>query len=332
MLTPKENFLTMLRGEIPEYMPSYFDMHAAGIIEELLTPNRAPDGPIVTALGVTYVGSPDNNYGAMPAPGMNILDDITKWRDVVKTPDLSGRDWEGIYKKQVDKIDRVNKAIMVDGGDYFLTLVALMGFENTLMALYEEPDEVKELLEYISAFYIQVLKAQIQYVKPDIYILMDDDAAYRAPFFSVEMYREFFKPFHKRHCDLVKDAGILIERHDCGKSEEFIDDWLELGIDGWNPCQITNDLVGIKKKYGDRLALDGCWDSQGILGSSAVDDETLLQALYEYVDTFAPGGRFAFSAGVDFGRTSPEAEAKRAVIKKFFDEYARDWYKTHGYC
>ncbi len=329
MLTPKENYLATLRGEIPEYVPSQFDPYMAGIAEELLTPARAPDGPIVTALGVTYVGTAENNYGAMPAPGMNILDDITEWRDKVKIPDLTGRDWEGYYTKQVEKIDRKNKAVMVGGGDYFLTLVSLMGFENTLMALYEEPDEVKELLDYISGFYIRVMKEQIRWCKPDIFGLMDDDAAYRAPFFSVEMYREFFKPYHKLHCDLARENGMMVTRHDCGKSEQFIDDWLEIGIVSWNPCQITNDLKGIKKKYGDRLTLNGCWDSQGILGSSEVDDKTLIDALYEYTDTFAPGGRFIFSAGVDYGRESPRATAKRKVIQDFYEDYVRNYYKTH---
>jgi hypothetical protein len=47
----------------------------------------------------------------------------------------------------------------------------------------------------------------------------------------------------------------VIDRHDCGKSEQFIDDWLEIGVSAWNPVQVTNDCVGIKKKYGNRLRL-----------------------------------------------------------------------------
>jgi hypothetical protein len=51
--------------------------------------------------------------------------------------------------------------------------------------MYEEPEAVKELLSYISDFYIMVTKKQLYYLKPEIYVLMDDDAAYRAPFFSL---------------------------------------------------------------------------------------------------------------------------------------------------
>ncbi len=57
-ITPKENYLMMLRGEIPEYVPSSQFMPSGEMIaDELLTPVSAPNGPVKTAYGVTYVGS-----------------------------------------------------------------------------------------------------------------------------------------------------------------------------------------------------------------------------------------------------------------------------------
>ena len=94
-LSPKDNYLMMLRGEIPEYMPSFMDGHSAMWNEELLTPVSAPNGPIVTSLGVTYVGAAHMMNGAMPAPGKNLLgEDIRNWRDVIHTPDMTTFDWE----------------------------------------------------------------------------------------------------------------------------------------------------------------------------------------------------------------------------------------------
>ena len=301
----------------------------APTFEELLTPNRAPDGPIITSLGVKYVGSPDNNWGAMPEPGWIVIDDITKWREKLKIRDVAGRDWEGYYKKMSDDIDRENLAVCVDGGDYFLTLVSLMGFEGALMAMYEEPDEVIALYEHISEFYTMVLKMQMKYLKPEIYILMDDDAAYQSPFFSVDLYRKLIKPFHKLHCDIALENGCVIDRHDCGKSEQFVEDWLELGIHAWNPVQTSNDCEAIKQKYGHRLSLMGCWDSQGKFANPNVDEKVLKDAMVEYVDTFAPGGRFVFSAMVGGPMDDPIANEKREIIKQFYNDYAKDWYKTH---
>ncbi len=316
----------MLRGEIPEYIPNMYEERAGRFNEEFLTPQRAPNGPIVTALGVTYVGSADMNDGAMPKPGTVLVEDITKWRNVVKTPDLSDFDWEDYYNKKTRDIDRSVKYVQVGGGDYFLTLVSLLGFENALLSLYQEPEEVKALLDYISEFYLTVFKQQIRYVKPDIFGLMDDDAAYRAPFISVAMYREFFKPYHKMHCDLALENNMFIERHDCGLCESFIPDWIEIGIRAWNPAQTTNDLVGIKKKYAGKLAICGGWDN--VKYADCYDEEALRAALKEYVDTLAPGGGFAFSVMSVQADTPPNRKRSR-LIKDFYFEYAHDWYKTH---
>ena len=325
-MNPKENYLTMLRGEIPEYIPSFFEERAGRFTEDLLTPQAAPNGPIVTSLGVTYVGSPELNNGAMPKPGVVILEDITKWRDVIKAPDLSGFDWEKYYTDKIKNIDRSNHYIPVTGGDYFLTLVSFMGFENALLSLYEEPEEVMALLTYVSEFYLTVFKKQIQYVKPDTMTLMDDDAGLRNPFFSVDMYREFFKPFHKLHCDIANENGILIERHDCGKSGCFAADWVEMGVRSWNPAQTTNDLKAIKKQFVGKLAICGGWDSAEHANRS---EEELRQDLIDYVDTFAPGGGFTYFAMGGGKPGTPEAKRRSEIVKDVYDNYAHDYYKTH---
>jgi len=323
-LTPKENYLRMLAHKEYEFVPSMLEPYMTGVTDELLTPQAAPNGPVVTGLGVTYVGSPENGFGAMPKPGEILLEDITKWRDVVKLPDLSSRDKEAYYKKRAEHVDREKFAVVTDGGDYFLTLVSLMGFEGALLAMHEEPEEVIALLTHISGFYTQVMKDIFYYVKPDVYILMDDDAAYRAPFFSLDLYKKIFKPFHKLHCDIALENGAFINRHDCGKSEQFIDDWLEIGVREWNPLQISNDCKAIKQKYCGRLVMNGAWDSQGVFSTSNVDEKFLRDSLIEYVDTFAPGGDFVFSAMAGgMGDTSEKAAKCREIIGDIFFNYCR---------
>jgi len=324
-LSPKENYLKMLSGEIPDYVPSFYEPYSAHVGDELLTPQSAPDGPIVTSLGVTYIGSPENMFGAMPAPNQIIIDDIKKWPEQLKIRDVSDRDWEGYYKEKLKDIDRSQLAVSTDSGDYFLTLVSLMGYTGALTAMYEEPEEVKALLTHISEFYTLVLRKQFEYMKPDIYILMDDDSAYRAPFFSLDMYREIFKPFHKLHTDIAIEHGALCERHDCGHSEQFIDDWLDIGIKGWSPIQDTNDAVAIKKKYVGRLAMGMMWDSKIPWDS----DEQYREEMTKHVDTFAPGGGFSFGIFVMGPPDDPETKRKNDYVKGFFDEYVRDYYKTH---
>ena len=333
MLSPKENFFRTLSGDIPEYVPSRFDPYLRPFQEELLTPNNLPDGqPFVTSLGVTYVGCREANNGAMPKPGEIVISDITKWRDQLKILNempghweqaLADRDWEGYYKSFLDKVDREKTAVSVSGGDYFLTLVSLLGFENTMLAMMEEPEEVQALLTEISEFYLFVMKKELQYMKPDVFNLMDDDAAFLCPFFSVDTYREIFKPFHKMHCDLALENGCRLLRHDCGKSEQFVDDWLELGIEAWNPFQVSNDCKRIKKEYGDRLTLDGAWDGVSVLNYS---DDELIAALDEYAATFLPGGRFIFAASAGFLLGDNH---RTEVIRDYYENNVRYYYRYH---
>jgi hypothetical protein len=324
-LTPKENYLRTLNGDTPEFVPSMFYPHMKPIREELLTPNNLPDGePFVTSLGVTYVASPELNFGAMPAPNIHIISDILKWRDQLKIRDVTGRDWEGYYKDQEAEVDRENLCLAVDGGDYFLILVSLMGFENAMLAISEEPEEVIALLTEISKFLMMVTEKQMQYIKPDIYILMDDDSAYASPFFSVKTYREIFKPFHKKHIDLALNNGCAILRHDCGKSEQFLEDWLEMGVQSWHPFQVTNDCKGIKEKYGHRITFEGGWNTQGKWAGLDYSDDELIEALEEYTNTFLPGGRFVWSATA--GPFGPEPNPKRDIVKNFYEEKVKDYY------
>ena len=330
-LTPRENYLRMLNREIPEYVPSAYDNYRDMVSEELLTPVFAPEGKIITSFGVEYIGSPDFNMGAMPNPNKILCPEITEWDKYVHKPDVSNRDWEGFYKPQEERWDRKNHVLFIGGGDYWLTAVAFMGFENTVLAMYEEPDAFKEMLEYVSEFYLEVMKQQIYYCKPDVFGMMDDDAAYRMPFFSVDMYHEFFKPLQQKHIDLAKENGMLVTRHDCGKCDQFVPDWIEMDVRAWGPAQVSNDLIGIKKKYGNQIALEGAWDNQGELGRADCDIQTLKDALAEYVDTFAPGGGFTYSAHLSaMDMEDPGVKERNQVIRDFYEDYVRNYYIDHG--
>ena len=335
MLTPKENYLRMLSGEVPEYVPSpfepYNEYYAPPVTDgeplpQLGNPMSAPNGPVYSAWGVKYVGSEENNWGALPEPGAIMLDDITKWRDVIKNPDMSGFDWEGYFKKLMAGRNRAEKLIMCGGVEYFQTLVSFMGFTEALMAMYEEPEEVYELFEYLSQFMLEVTKKQMQYMQPDILTIADDSSALAAPFFSLETYRKLILPFQKKHADIGRESGAFIIKHDCGKSEQFIDDWVEFGARSWNPAQVTNDLKAIKKKYLGRLALEGCWDNQGRVAMLDTPDDELMAAVEEFAKTFVPGGGFVFNPTLNGNREDPRFERKTALIKDYFFNHVRNAY------
>ena len=223
-----------------------------------------------------------------------MLEDITKWRDVIKAPSLEGIDWETMAKKQIEAsgIDRTQTALAFNMHmGYFQQLMALMGFTEGLCAMFEEPEEVYALLDYICDFYCKVRDNIIAYYKPDVFTMMDDTAAWANPFISLDMYRRLILPFHERQSQWARDNGIPITMHNCGKCECFLDDLVGIGVNLWEPAQTCNDLVGIKKKFGNRLVIAGGWDSQDYLGPDVTDEEIYNLSLIHIF------GRYALSSG-----------------------------------
>ena len=99
-----------------------------------------------------------------------------------------------------------------------------------------------------------------------------------------------------------------------------------MGVSAWNPFQDSNDCVGIKKKYGDRLTLEGGWDA---LAVPRMTDDELIAALDDYCNTFLPGGRFVFSANSGVMHKPGESDHKMDLITKYYEDNVRDWYENH---
>ena len=59
---------------------------------------------------------------------------------------------------------------------------ALCGFEESLVALYEEPEAVHELMQAITDFKIAMVAKIKEYYNPDIICVLDDFGHQKGPF------------------------------------------------------------------------------------------------------------------------------------------------------
>ncbi len=337
-LTEKENFQMLLRGEQPEWVPRYTFFPEPGgkqgptafIMPSFLSESLFSPGTVKDIWGVTYVPVPEAGNAKIPEPDNFILRDIRNWRDVIKAPDLSGVDWEAMAKKDLERLG-VNRdeTLLIFGlhVGYFQNLMAFMGFTEGLCAMHEEPEEVMALMEYLCDFYVEVGKNYIPHCRPDIVNVTDDTAAWKNPFISPEMYRALIKPYHARQAALGTDLGLPIEMHDCGRCEDFIDDWRDFGVVMWNPAQISNDLLAIKEKYGNSLVICGGWDIVGKLADPDVDEETVRASVRQAIDTYAPGGGYAFCGGYLGAVGDEKTMMKNKWLADEVDSYGKTFYK-----
>ena len=338
MLTPKENYLLTLSGEQPEYVPRFTFGPMPGQTKPVATHMFEPqiisefrrNGGGKDVWGVNFVPTYETGNALIPEPNNFILEDITKWRDVIKAPSLEGIDWEKMVKDDIEnsKIDRTQTALALNlHMGYFQTLMSFMGFSEGMMAMFEEPDEVKALLTYICDFYIEVAKNTIDLYKPDVLTLMDDTAAWANPFISREMYEEFLIPCHDRYAKMGRERGLKMTMHNCGKCEGILDLLVDMGINSWDPAQTCNDLKAVKEKFGNKLVIAGGWDARDRLLDPDVTEEEIYESVKATFDMLAPGGGFAWCGAFLGPADDEDVKRKNKILRGFVEDMCHSVYR-----
>ncbi|MDR2957722.1 MAG: hypothetical protein LBU61_06045 [Coriobacteriales bacterium] len=340
MLTEKENYLRVVNGEMPEWVPramypspgkppatAMAMVSAVPMFGECQMDADGNPAGFTDMWGVEYKASKMTSYMSQPVPGKHILDDIRNWRDIIKAPELPDIDWEAAAKKDLEMVDR-NQTVLVGGmTGYFLPVLNFMGCTEGLSAMLEEPDEIMELYSYMHDFYQKLNTKILDYYRPDMFSLGDDIATANNLFVSPETYRKLVKPWHDADAKLFRDAGIPIAMHCCGRAEDLIEDWIEMGVSIWQPAQVMNDLVGIKQKYGRKFALEGCFDSSGPANYPHAPEEVVRQAVRDCIDTHATDGGFVFWGSSYGDPDDPDTANKARWITEEYDSYGRNFYK-----
>ncbi len=222
-----------------------------------------------------------------------VMEDICDWREVARFPDLDAWDWSRVEEiDHISEIDRENKVfdIMFVNGP-FERLHMLMGFENALCALLTDPDEVSAFLDTYMEWKIRLMEKVIELYKPDVLMFHDDWGTQNSMFFSPEIWRELFKPQIQKAVDRCHELGVLFEMHSCGKVEDIVPDFVEMGIDSWQGMEI-NDIAKLKEITGDRLSYHTSPDYQKYFTASVsggITEEEVRREVRETLYKYAKG-------------------------------------------
>jgi uroporphyrinogen decarboxylase len=243
--------------------------------------------------GIHWTYQPDV-LAPMITPGSKpIISDITKWKDVVKFPDLDQYDWETYGAEETAGWDRENKIsmVMIINGT-FERSHHLMGFTEALGNLIEEPEAYGELLDAIADYKCKLIGIIAKNYKPDVIMMHDDYGAAKSMLMSPDTWRQMIKPRLARLVKAAHDNGLFYEHHSCGYIEPIIGDLVEIGVDSLNPLQPCNDLKAIKAKYHGKITFVGGFDSQGVLDNPEAGEAEVRADVKRAYDALAPGGGY----------------------------------------
>lgn len=316
-ITPKENFLNVLVNHAdPVWTPVMgMDCKTSGFASNWL--EKGPVGGGKDGFGVTWEAPASGGGAPIPRPGdfMFDFDDMPEWEEYVHFPNLDDMDWrahaEASLTKNGEKIDRNTYALSYGiGNGPYERIAALIGFENTLLALAEYPDDTKRLAEAIVDWKLEQVKYVKKWIDPDIIINYDDFCTQRSPFFSPEAYREVFLPVNTRYYQGIRDQGIIPVQHTCGYATSLVDMIIESGAQAWASVQPCNPISDLIDKYGDRFTFIGGYDTVGPCSLPDATDEEIAEEAYRCIREYGMRKGYIFFGFRLLNTTDPVLAAR----------------------
>ena len=200
---------------------------------------------------------PEDQMGAFPVHDKEhkLMEDVTEWRDKLTHKPFVPEDpgfW-GMLNGWAGKTDFENQyACALAPQGVFERLHAMMGMENTMIGMYEEPEEMHALIDFITEVELEYAENIMTRV-PAIKALLhhDDWGSAKNSFLSPEMFDEFLVPAYKKIYGRWKELGCeLIVHHNDSYTANLVPEMVDMGIDIWQGCFPQNNLPELINEKG----------------------------------------------------------------------------------
>ena len=299
-MTAKEIFLELLKpdGKPERQLVQYeaLQMALGDPIGGYLHKGRRP-GATITDLWGTVIDWPADAPGSMPivTDENKVIKDITRWREYVHAPDFipyssDPEAWAGLRAKTRERAgdERLVAGFMATG--IFEQCHFLMPFKDVLTNLYDHPQEMHELIDYITEFRLAYVKHLIENLKPDVIFSHDDWGTKDALFMKPDMWREFFKEPYRRFYGYIREQGVIAIHHADSYLAPIVEDMAEIGIQVWQGVLPENNIPELQKRLKGSMVLMG-----GI--GAAIDredagEEEVRKYVHDALHEYCPGGHF----------------------------------------
>jgi uroporphyrinogen decarboxylase len=140
----------------------------------------------------------------------------------------------------------------------------ILGSQRVMLWIGLYPDEIARFVERIHRFNLGIAEAQIEAADGQLagMVIWGDVAYRRDMFFSPAYWRRVFKPGVRALVELCHSRALPVIYHGCGNVQRILPDYIEIGVDAYNPLEAKAglDVVELRRSYGHRLAFCGNMD------------------------------------------------------------------------
>ncbi len=176
----------------------------------------------------------------------------------------------------------------------FSRACSLVGMEDFLVLMMQEPLLAEALLERISEFTYQYCERLLDACGEALPILClgDDFATQRGLMLNPEIWRKLLKPHYARLFDLGKRKGRVVWFHSCGDVTSVLGDLIDIGADVWETVQLHALPYGpgeLKRRFGADITFFGGINTQRLPFITPVE---VREEVFRTLDVMAEGGGY----------------------------------------
>ena len=199
-------------------------------------------------------------YATIPHPLDYPVNDMDSW--------LKIKHWFEFHEERINwsKVENAIKeqkhgALVLAGipGGFDLPR-QLMGEEGVCFCYYDQPELMQDILDTIGETAFKVFDRISDKVTIDNLMVHEDMAGKSGPLIGPKLVEQFIKPYYKKVWDMLSSKGTKLFSQDSdGNMNPLIDTFIACGVNIMFPMEPAAgmDIVEVRKKYGNKLALKG---------------------------------------------------------------------------
>ena len=227
------------------------------------------------------------------------------------------------YERLGPMIDRANGryVCLTAHSLLFSRLHKMRGFTNTMEDFYLNPERVHRVLDKIVDFKLEQIDELRQRFGDRIHglFMTDDWGTQGGTFVGRNILEEFFAPRYRQIFHAIHDCGWHAFLHSCGRINDFVPTFIELGVDVLNMQQTLNyGLEEFGRQFRGKVCFAATVDIQSTMPRG--DEQEVRREVQRLVENWSTpqGGMIVFDYG-DWAAIDVQDE----TVHIMFDQFAK---------
>ncbi len=187
--------------------------------------------------------------------------------------------------------------VAFDSIKLFELVRSLLGFEETMLAPYTQPEAYDELLGRLTDLTIEVMDHFARSGAVDGFMTWQDFGLQTTLQMKPETFRKVYLPHYARVVDAAHERGMQYIWHNCGQILDMLPDMIEIGTDVVQldqPRLMGHDVLA--ERFGGKICFWNTVDIQWSAATAGVSADAIRREIQEMIERLQSASKEAVAA------------------------------------